>query len=79
MSRDDVNEEDENKFTALHWAAFYGQLKTTNLLLDHGADPNKLADNYVTPLHLAASSGHHEVVKLLLTKGADASKMDING
>jgi ankyrin repeat family A protein 2 len=54
-------------------------LKTTSLLLDHGANPNALAKNYVTPLHLAASSGHHEVVKVLLTKGADASRMDING
>lgn len=75
----DINEADETSFTALHWACFYGQLKTCQLLLDFGANCNAIAKNFVTPLHLAASCGHHEVIKLLLSKGANVSQMDING
>lgn len=75
----DIDTLDESGFSALHWASFYGQLKTCSLLLDFGANANVMANNFVSPLHLAASSGHHEVIKLLLSKGANVSQMDING
>ena len=48
------------------------------ILLEFGAELNKLAENYISPLHLAAN-GHHEIVRLLLLKGAKISQMDICG
>jgi ankyrin repeat family A protein 2 len=57
----------------------YGQLKSSEKLLDFGANPNALAKNYVSPLHLAAAHGHHEIVRLLIVKGAKVSHQDICG
>jgi ankyrin repeat protein len=47
--------DDENHFTPLHWACYYGQLKTAEKLLKYRANPNALAKNYVSPLHLAGT------------------------
>lgn len=69
----------DNGFTAIHYSSFYGQLKTTEKLLELGADPNTLAANYISPLHLAAANGHHEIVRLLISKGARINQMEING
>lgn len=68
---------DEHSYTPLHWACFYGQLSSVQVLLNCGADVNKLAPEMVSPLILAASGGHHDVAKLLLQSGADAHHMDI--
>lgn len=69
----------EEGFAAIHWSSYYGQLKTTEKLLEHGSDPNLLAKNYISPLHLAASMGHHEIVRLLISRGAKVNQMDICG
>lgn len=69
----------ENGFSALHWACFYGQLKTAEKLIEFGADPDNLAPNHISSLHLAAAFGHHEIVRLLISKGAVVNQMDING
>lgn len=61
-------------FTALHFAAFFGQREAAELLLDHGADTGAVARNpelTVQPLHSAAAGSHTEIVKLLLERGAD--------
>lgn len=71
--------DDENGWTALHWACYYGQLKTSEKLLEFSANPNSLARNFISPLHLAAAFGHHEIVRLLMLKGALVNQMDING
>lgn len=71
--------ESESGFAAIHWACFYGQLKTAEKLLEFGSDPNALAKNFITPLHLAAACGHHEIVRLLVNKGVNINQMEING
>jgi uncharacterized protein len=60
-------------FTALHLAAFFGQLEVTAVLLEHGAAPDAVAANpsRVRPLHSAAAGGHAAIVGLLLERGAD--------
>ncbi len=57
--------------TALHFAAWFGNTESVNLLLSKGASidtPNKFGD---TALHLAAENNHPEVVKILLKNKAD--------
>ena len=64
----------QDGFTALHYAAFFGEEGSARLLLEHGAEVNLVARNAqirVTPLHSAASGGHPAIVKLLLEHGAD--------
>lgn len=78
--QDDINRVNgDNGYAAIHWSCHYGQLITTEKLLQYGANPNLRAKNYVSPLHLAAASGHHEIVRLLINRGAEPSPMDILG
>lgn len=60
-------------FTALHFAAFFGQAEAARLLLAHDADANAVARNpmAVQPLHSAAAGRHADVVDVLLRAGAD--------
>ncbi len=60
-------------FTALHLAAFFGQLEVAAVLLEHGAAVDTRAGNpsHVQPLHSAAAGGHAAIAALLLERGAD--------
>jgi len=64
--------------TPLHIAAKYGSVKSTQLLLDSGADANALNKLKDTPIHFAAMAGHSEVAALLLLKGADPKLPNLN-
>lgn len=67
---------DEHGFTALHWAASYGQINSVQLLIANGAEVDKLGPDGETPLLLAANGGHHDVVRLLIEKGANVNHID---
>ncbi|MGZ5494988.1 MAG: ankyrin repeat domain-containing protein [Thermoanaerobaculia bacterium] len=60
-------------WTALHMAAFAGNVPNARLLLDHGADVNERAKTKFrnTPLLVAMLTGQYDVAKLLLDRGAD--------
>jgi len=60
-------------FTALGFAAYFGQKEAVAALLELGADPNRASANPmgVAPLHSALSARNDEIVDLLLAKGAD--------
>ncbi|XP_008545639.1 poly [ADP-ribose] polymerase tankyrase-2 [Microplitis demolitor] len=60
-----VDFKDNDGRTALHWAAYNGNVDIVNALFENGAQVT-LSNKSNTPLHLAASKGHIEVVKLLL-------------
>jgi ankyrin repeat protein len=69
-------------FTALHYAAFFGQEQSASLLLENGAQVDVVAQNegiHVTPLHSAAAGGHAEIVRLLLEHGADPNAVQDGG
>ncbi|HEY3057327.1 MAG TPA: ankyrin repeat domain-containing protein, partial [Thermoanaerobaculia bacterium] len=65
----------KNRFgwTALHMAAFAGNVGNARLLLDRGADVNVRAATRFrnTPLQVAMLTGQFEMAKLLLDRGAD--------
>ena len=69
-------------FTALHYAAFFGQEAAARILLERGAKVELVARNEsirVTPLHSAAAGGHAAIVKLLLEAGADPNAAQDGG
>lgn len=59
-------------FTALHFAAFFGQETVARVLLEHHADAGAVADNpmKVMPLHSAAAGRNLAIVRALLEHGA---------
>ena len=65
-------------WTALHLAAFFGQLETAARLLEGGAPLGAVSRNALanTPLHAAVAGGHPEVSVLLITRGADVNAFD---
>jgi ankyrin repeat protein len=70
--RPDVNGQEPDGMTALHWAARNDDVDTAQLLIRAGANV-KAANRYgVTPLSLAATNGNVTLVDALLKAGADA-------
>lgn len=75
-----VNERDSLGGTALHDAAWAGDLKMAELLLDSKADPNLAhLEGGSTPLHYAVITNHPELVELLLARGAKLKTMSASG
>jgi ankyrin repeat protein len=68
-------------FTALHYAAFFGQPQVAQALLAAGAAPNAQARNamQVFPLHSAVAAGQRAIVALLLEHGADPNTRQQGG
>ena len=75
----DVNAKDDNGWTPLHFAVYYGHKEIVELLIAKGADVNAKDKNGWTPLHLAAENGRKQVAELLIAKGADVNAKDKNG
>ena len=73
-----VNETDGESYTALHKAAYCGNLAVVDLLLRHGADINAvrvfktvLGELTDTPIELAYRQGKFRVAEFLTVRGAD--------
>lgn len=71
-----IDQEDENGYTLLHWAAAYGQLMTIKMLLSRGANLEHKGKHGETALAFAACKGHVHVIKFLLTTGVNVDKTD---
>ena len=63
--------------TALMLAAFKGDMKLVNTLLERGASINRVGG--WTPLHYAATNGHTEIMKLFIEKGARVNVLTASG
>jgi len=74
----DVNVKARTGFTALMFAA-RGDLESTRILLNAGADPNATIPDWGgTALIIASTMGQTDVVEALLDKGADPNYKDGN-
>lgn len=65
QSGSDVNQQDENGWTPLNWAAGRRDLAAVRLLLDKGADVFKVGRDQRTPYMIALAAGHADVVRVL--------------
>ena len=65
-------------WTALHLAAFFGQLEAAARLLEAGARIAAVSRNPLanTPLHAAVAGGHPDVSVFLIARGADVNAFD---
>jgi len=72
----DINIIDSNGWTALHHAAYNGDLNSVNLLKKAGANINAFSNQFKTPLHFAALMEHVDVVASLLESGASLEALD---
>ncbi|KAK3139325.1 hypothetical protein QOZ80_5AG0381440 [Eleusine coracana subsp. coracana] len=62
-----------NNWTPLHFAITGSQLQALRVLLEHGADPNRIIHNLCSPLMMACSLRSLEFVRLLVQAGADVN------
>jgi len=67
---------DSNGWTALHHAAFNGDLKSVEQLTAAGANVNAVSNQYKTPSHFAALNNHDQVLASLLATGANMEAKD---
>lgn len=66
-----INKQDGEGRTLLHYSARMGSVAKVGWLLDHGADSNIHDKNHCQPLHEAASQSYTPVVELLLAADAN--------
>jgi ankyrin repeat protein len=75
----DVNQPSSDGTTALHWAAYHGNVELAQRLLRAEADPNTRNDYGSSPMQEAAAVGNLELLELLLANGADVESANTEG
>ncbi|MDG7053289.1 MAG: ankyrin repeat domain-containing protein, partial [Wolbachia endosymbiont of Alcedoecus sp.] len=75
----DINAQDSQGRTALHYAACFNDTNMAELLLDARADINAQDNMGRTALHYAACFNNTDMVELLLDAGAKTDIKDNNG
>ena len=76
----DVNSAQGDGMTALHWAAFNGDVELAQPLLYAGANVEATTRlGAYTPLYLASKHGHSSIVEMLLQAGSNPEKTDVAG
>ncbi|MFL5759338.1 MAG: ankyrin repeat domain-containing protein [Thermomicrobiales bacterium] len=76
-----INSYSSDGWSALALAAHFGRLEIAQILLDRGAEPNRVSQNLNTntPLHAAVAGNQRESVVLLLQHGANVNATDAGG
>ena len=59
----DVNQQDEQGWTPLNWAAGKGDIAVLKSLLNHGADVSRVGRDERTPYMIALASGQAEAAR----------------
>lgn len=75
----DADARDDGGRTAMHLAAFAGQVETARLLIEHRASVDALDRQKNTPLMFATLQRHASLVQLLLDAGADPEIANASG
>eukprot|EP01090_Pellita_catalonica_P008660 TRINITY_DN1974_c0_g1_i5.p1 TRINITY_DN1974_c0_g1~~TRINITY_DN1974_c0_g1_i5.p1 ORF type:complete len:609 (+),score=50.71 TRINITY_DN1974_c0_g1_i5:69-1895(+) len=77
---DESSEEDSFKFqTPLHWAAIKGNVEITEILLDHGANINRIDSAGNSAAQHASQNGHLVYLHYLYEKGSNIALLDYQG
>ncbi|WP_082942385.1 ankyrin repeat domain-containing protein [Wolbachia endosymbiont of Nomada ferruginata] len=76
---EDINAQDKDGVTPLHWAVADNNKELAKLLIKHGADVDVRNRDKHTPLHYAAVHGYVEIVKYLIDNGANVNAQDEDG
>src|SRR5690349_993231 len=63
-----INHQDENGETALHWAAVRGHRKLAQLLIENKADPDVVSNEGKTALYWAVHRNQREIASDLIRK-----------
>ncbi len=71
--------QDDNGETPLHWAARHNKMKFTQFLLDMGANPDIQDKKGWTPLHLALWNNRLKIARMLIGAGARTDIQDNEG
>ena len=69
-SDSDINAQDCEGYTSLHWACWHGNEEMAKMLIDRGCDVNKQNSSGWTPLDFARTRRARHIEELLLQKGA---------
>jgi ankyrin repeat protein len=69
----DIDESDEEGWTALIWASQCGHETVVEILVDVGADVNAQGGEYGNALCAASDGGHGKIVQMLVEAGADVN------
>ena len=77
--RADANAAEGDGATALHWAAYHGNVDMLSLLIGGGAKADAANDLAITPLAIAADNAHAPIVERLLELGADPNAASETG
>lgn len=75
----DVNQPSADGTTALHWAAYHGNLEFARRLVRAEADPDTRNDYGSSPMMEAAVKGDLPMLELLLAAGADVESPNFEG
>ena len=75
----DVNAQDQNGMTPLHYTATNGEVDLAELLISRGADVKIRDDEGNTPLHWAVQNSFTAIARMLLENGADPNMMNDEG
>lgn len=60
-----IDAQDEDGLTGLHYATSSGYLKTVEIFLRRGANPNIASNNGTKPIHLAIANGNSKMVEVI--------------
>ncbi|XP_023649581.1 ankyrin repeat domain-containing protein 55 isoform X2 [Paramormyrops kingsleyae] len=69
----EINHQDNEGMTALHWASFHNRPQHVQALLQKGADPTLVDKDFKTALHWAVQSGSRYMCSLILDLHLGAS------